>query len=387
MRAGGAACGLQQLRIVCTPVTTFAIAAIAVLAASCAGPEAESNLGDVDAGVTDSKDDDGEDEGDDSDLPSSAAGLTWKTDSSAADGRTFYGDRVGRTVFEVEFTTTVAGERRWVQGRANIEQSTSSSADPLMMAVAGVGCTPVAGGTTPINSISNTQNVIRGTPLRLAPQLLFIGGAPGAYRCVLSSQGGRPRPTGTFSATKFSIASGSYLRVSSPVPAGSDRSYAPKTRSDVLDDGEALDAAPLEWTAPAGVTSFRAIGAVKLTTCTSVGGSDDPYDNLPELCGLPEHELDRTVGSHARVVLTVGQYAEGGGYCAITRLPASSATAPAYIDKDSHHEMVYRSLAAVPVSTAATCTRRFRIKTYVVQTAGPSLIVHKQGTINFVIPN
>ncbi|MDQ3366965.1 MAG: hypothetical protein M3680_16200 [Myxococcota bacterium] len=371
-------------------ITTFAIA-FTVLIAACAGPEDESDLGDVDGGVTGGKDDgddDGDDNGDDSDPPpTTAAGLTWRSDSSAADGRDFYGDRVGRTVFEVEFTTTVAGEKRWVQGRANIEQSTSASADPLMMAVAGISCRRVAGGSTPTNSIGNTQNVIRGTPLRLAPQLLFIGGAPGAYRCVLASQGGRPRPTGSFSATKFSIASGSYLRVSSPVPAGSARSYAPTTPSHVLDDGESLDAAPLEWTAPAGVTSFRAIGSVKLTTCTSIGGSDDPYDNLPELCGLPQHELDRTVGSHARVVLTVGQYAVGGGYCAITRLPAAAATAPTYIDKDSHHEMVHRSLAAVPVSTAATCTRRFRIKTYVVQTAGPSLIVHKQGTINFVIPN
>lgn len=60
----------------------------------------------------------------------------------------------------------------------------------------------------------------------------------------------------------------------------------------MLDDGEAHDAAPLSWEAPEGVERFTVFGSVKLTSCTAVGGSDDPYDELPALCGLPEHEID-----------------------------------------------------------------------------------------------
>ncbi len=316
--------------------------------------------------------------------------LTWvTTDSSAASGRRFLGDRVGRSVFEVSFTTTTPGEKRWVQARMNIEQYDHSGADPLMMAAVSMSCRSSDGTRDPQNGISNTQNVLRGTVLRLEPQVVFTGGSPGTYRCTVSAQGGRPRPTGSFDLTRFDVASGSYLRVSSRIHPGSAQSYSPQIASPILDDGDALDAAPLMWTAPAGVTSFRAFGAVKLTTCTSSGGSDDSHDSPDRgpLCDLPGRELDRSsVGTTVQVTFQVLQLATDGSYCRSTTIPSTASSARVLVDKDTHHEMVYRAASSVSVSTAAGCTRRFRIKTYLRQISGPSVIVHRQGTISAAIP-
>jgi hypothetical protein len=137
------------------------------------------------------------------------------------------------------------------------------------------------------------------------------------------------------------------------------------------------------WTAPPEVGAVRAFGTVKVTTCTSVGGSDDPYDDLPELCGLPQHEID-FAGTTITASFNVGQLAVGGGYCNITQVPASAPNV--HVDRDTHHEMIHRMAANVPVATDADCTREFRIKTYIRQQTGASIIVHRQGTLTAVIP-
>lgn len=359
-----------------------------LMLAACDGPVEGGDPPGADAGdgkADDAADADVDTPEADADVPEPAE-LSWQKDSSANSSRTFYGDRVGRGVFDVRFTTSEAGEKRWVQGVVNIEQVDSASADPLMMAAVSISCGMVGGDKDRQNGMANTQNVIRGTPLRLEPQLVFVGGEPGEYRCVLSAQGGRPRPNGSFDATRFQIESGSLLQVSSPVHEASAKAYAPTQPSIVLDDGEAHDAAALSWTAPEGVETFTAFGSVKLTACTAVGGSDDPYDDLPStgLCGLPEHEIDFG-GTDVTAAFQVRQQAVGGGYCAEHQVPAGDAQV--HVSKDTHHEQVYRVAAAIPVSTAPDCTRDFRIKTYVKQRSGASIVVHKQGTISAVIPH
>ena len=302
-------------------------------------------------------------------------------DGAANTSRTFFGDRVGRRIFEVAFRTTVAGEKRWVEGLVNVEQAELAGGDALMMVVASLSCVDSSGSVDPQNAIGFTQNVVRPSPLTLRPQLVFTGGEPGTYRCRIGVQGGRPRPDGLYDETKFTVETGSFVRVSTPLHPSAAQSYSPRVPSTVLDDGEAYDAAPLMWEAPEGVDSITAFGSVKLTTCTSVGGSDDPYDSLPELCGLPEHEID-FAGSNMTVSFSVLQVGTDGTYCARTTLPADPGL---HVSKDTHHEMVVRQ-ADVPVSNAPDCTREFRIKSYVRQRNGASVVVHRQGTLTGVIP-
>ncbi len=142
----------------------------------------------------------------------------------------------------------------------------------------------------------------------------------------------------------------------------------------MLDGAEAYDAAPLMWTAPAGVTEFTAFGSVKMTTCTSIGGGDG-------LC-TPSN-VDRAASGAGMVVsFEVLQLGTDGGYCAQTRIPTDPDV---YISRNTHHEMVTRS-AVVRVRSASECTRNFRIKSYVRHRNGAPTIVHRQGTLSGVIP-
>lgn len=264
-----------------------------------------------------------------------------------------------------------------------IQQPDVSGADPLMMAGVSVSCA----GTT--QGIGNTQNVLRGQTLTLTPQVLVTAQTTGDVNCTVAVVARRARKTGTAAATYLVVQTGSSLQVSdAPVHTGSGQFYAPTTTSTFIDPpGEAYDAAPLEWHAPDGVTSFDAVGAIKLTACTATGGSDDPYD-VPDggdLCKSP-----RTVipggSSDVRVVFSVWQRGEAAGtYCNQLTIPAMLNV---HISDDVHHKMVYGQGRVDVLTSGASgqsCSRDFRIKIYVKHLAGASVMVPRQGTMTAAI--
>jgi hypothetical protein len=143
----------------------------------------------------------------------------------------------------------------------------------------------------------------------------------------------------------------------------------------VLRNGHAIDAAALNWTAPAGVTSFSTVGDVKLTACTAEGGSTDPVTGVVLCDGLKN-----TAGSDIYTVFQVMQrkISDPSSYCKITAFPSGGRNV--HISSDVHHQMLYAG-GAVSVSTGADCSRNFRIRIYVKSVSGSAVVVHRQGTI------
>jgi hypothetical protein len=201
---------------------------------------------------------------------------------------------------------------------------------------------------------------------------------------------GRPRPTATNQTSNIlRVDWGSYLEATTAIHSSSAQGFAPNEPSPVFGDGKAYDAAVLNWTAPADISTIAVSGDAYLTTCTSIPGSLDP---------LLDPGIDPVTGQHlctsadinkaGTTVITrlvVGQRNTAGtGYCQLTYFPSASGRRT-LITKDVHHVVLFQS-GAVTISTAPGCSRDFRIKVYVKHVSGAKLIVHKQGTITAVIP-
>lgn len=131
----------------------------------------------------------------------------------------------------------------------------------------------------------------------------------------------------------------------------------------LLEPGQAYDVAVLNFTAPTGVTSFRATSDIELTNCYNdyQGKCDGPYD--PDGASIVSTKLQ------------VMQKAVGGGYCQITNYPSSGYQVTT-VGWSEHHKPAYHTVVA-NVSTAANCTRDFRIKVYVQSVLGNDAILEK----------
>jgi hypothetical protein len=201
---------------------------------------------------------------------------------------------------------------------------------------------------------------------------------------------GRPRPTATNqTANILKVDRGSYLEATTAIHSSSAQGFAPNEPSPVFGDGQAYDAAVLNWTAPADVSTIAVSGDAYLTTCTAVGGSWDPLRDPVVDPVTKQHLCARTdvnkAGTTAITRLVVGQRnAAGTGYCRLIHFPSASGRRT-LITRDVHHVVLFQS-GMVTISTAPDCSRDFRIKVYVKHVSGAKLIVHKQGTITAVIP-
>jgi len=283
-------------------------------------------------------------------------------DSSADRSRTFaaYEEDSG-TLFEIEFSTTKANEKRRIRSHMNFAMP--------------------AGSNSGANKVWDTQNVLRGETLVMTPRFTYTAPEPGDYHCWTGVFSSRPRPEDVDpSSNVFTVEAGSHLEATTKLHPGSGQGYEPNTPSVVLENGEAYDAAPLEWTAPDGVDSFTVSGDLRLTTCSATGGSLDPVTGKVLCEGL----VDRS-GTTLNSRLVIGQRNQTGrGYCALTYYP-SKAGQEKYISVDVHHQMLYKGVTA-RLSTAPDCGRRFRIKVYVQNLRGAALVVHQQGTLTSAIP-
>ncbi len=150
--------------------------------------------------------------------------------------------------------------------------------------------------------------------------------------------------------------------------------YRPDGWPAVLEPGEAYDAVPVTTTVPAGVRSARVVGDVKVTTCTSVGGSRE--NGSPYLC---DPDRVRRGGSALYVALVAAQRAVGGGYCAVRTV----ASRTVHVDAKTHHAMVAQS-GTYRLSGAGKCTRDVTVKVYTRILGGADVVVHRKGSITTV---
>ena len=308
-------------------------------------------------------------------------------DASANRSRIFHAfeDDSG-TIFEIFFTTTTPNEQRRIRGLLKMVMPSTAS-DVMLVSRHTVYCAPAASTATD-NRIFGVQNVLRGRSIRMIPRYIFTAAEPGDYHCWMGISTGRPRPTSTNQTSNIlRVDWGSYLEATTAIHPSSAQGFAPKEPSPVFGGGESYDAAVLTWTAPADVSTIAVSGDAYLTTCTSVGGSLDPFLDpvIDPVTGLHLCTAIKTGGTVVNTRLVVGQRNTAGtGYCQLTYFPSPSGR-QTLITKDVHHVVLFQS-GNVPISTASDCSRDFKIKVLVKHVSGADVIVHKQGTITAVIP-
>jgi hypothetical protein len=308
-------------------------------------------------------------------------------DTSANRSRIFnaFEDDSG-TIFEIFFTTTTPNEQRRIRGLLKMVMPSTAS-DVMLVSRHTISCAP-ATSTATDNQIFGVQNVLRGKSIRMNPRYIFTAAEPGDHHCWMKISTGRPRPIGTKPTSNIlKVDWGSYLEATTAIHASSAQGFAPEEPSPVFGGGKAYDAAPLNWTAPADVSTISVSGDAYLTTCTSVRGSLDPIldPGIDPVTGLHLCTQLKAGGTTVNTRLVVGQRNTAGtGYCRLTYFPSASGR-QTLITKDVHHVVLFQS-GNVAVSTAPDCSRNFKLKVMVKHVSGADLIVHQQGTITAVIP-
>jgi hypothetical protein len=139
----------------------------------------------------------------------------------------------------------------------------------------------------------------------------------------------------------------------------------------ILRPGQRHDAVPVSGTAPAGATTIRLAGDIKLTTCTVVNGSRE--NGSPNLCAA--NRVNRA-GTRIRVTLVGQQRNTRGGYCQTRAV----STRLVHINRYVHHATVTQ-IGTFPISRAPGCTRNVRVKLYISVLSGADVVVHRRGTI------
>jgi hypothetical protein len=147
--------------------------------------------------------------------------------------------------------------------------------------------------------------------------------------------------------------------------------YSPGSRPALMRPGQRGDAVPAALAVPVGARSVTVTGDIKVTTCTSVGGSRE--NGSPYLCAASRV---RPGGTGLRVSLVAQQAATRGGYCAVRTVSSRTVR----VDRRTHHAMITQS-GVYTLSTARGCARTVRAKLYVEVLGGADLVVHRRGTI------
>ena len=188
-----------------------------------------------------------------------------------------------------------------------------------------------------------------------------------ATTCTVTARAAVDRPT-----------AGDGLRVTATLSASSIVSgaagYVPTGFPVLLRPGARADVTPVAYEPPAGARSVEVTGDLKVTTCTSVGGSRE--NGSPYLCAASRVKPG---GSTLVVALVAQQKAAAGGYCAVQTL----STRTVRVGKAQHHAMVAKR-GTFTLSTAVGCTRTVRVKLAIRVLAGADVVAHRRGTITSV---
>jgi hypothetical protein len=156
--------------------------------------------------------------------------------------------------------------------------------------------------------------------------------------------------------------------------AGGVVGYTPEGFPTLLRPGQRRDVTPVTYEVPAGTRSIAVAGDVKVTTCTSVGGSRE--NGSPYLCAAARV---KRAGTRLRVSLVAQQKSTRGGYCAVKTV----ATHTVHVGRTVHHAMIGQRGSFV-LSTARGCARAVRVKIYTQVLSGADVVIHRRGTITSV---
>jgi hypothetical protein len=279
-----------------------------------------------------------------------AASLSGVTGQAEVPARPDPGTLVGPAV-TVAARAFPAG-RRFVTATVSARHRAGSSGRATMLSV------ELACGA---ESVQATTNVL--TTAVLAPRRIMRD----ATGCTVVARSAVDSPTAldglrvTATLSAVAVASGA-------------TGYAPAGFPTLLRPGGRLDVTPAVWTAPAGARSMTVAGDVKVTACTSVGGSRE--NGSPYLCAPARV---KPAGARLQVSLVGQQKAAGGGYCRVVTL----STRTVRVDRAVHHAMVAQR-GTFTLSTARGCTRTVRVKQYAQVLPGADVVLHRRGTITSV---
>jgi hypothetical protein len=210
-------------------------------------------------------------------------------------------------------------------------------------------------------SVQATTNVL--TEVVLTPRRLMTD--PADCRVIANSAVGRAGADDGLDVT---------ATISAAPAAWGAVGYRPDDWPKVLRPGARHDVVPVTAAVPAGSATVRLAGDIKVTTCTSVGGSRE--NGSPYLC---DPDRVRRGGSALYVALVAAQRAVGGGYCAVRTV----ASRTVHVDAKTHHAMVAQS-GTYRLSGAGKCTRDVTVKVYTRILGGADVVVHRKGSITTV---
>ncbi|MEV6965150.1 hypothetical protein AB0M47_08520 [Hamadaea sp. NPDC051192] len=223
------------------------------------------------------------------------------------------------------------------------------------------------GATALTDRLVSGQNVLAGTTTTILTRGMITAPASGDLTCSLEAI--FIDHSATSGAQSIRVEASTYVEDVFGVLPASAQTYQPaRTR---VDSG--YYAAPVTFTAPAGVTSIQAIGDVNVTTC---------YGTKPEALCVG----GRLTGGFAYVgtQLVVHQLNQDGSVCNTT---TNGALAGVTVSNTVHHFKINTWHTAVPV-LASCSSRTFSASTRVTANAGAESIVveanHQSLTALFV---
>lgn len=249
--------------------------------------------------------------------------------------------------------TADEGDRFYVAARMQTKSATQGPTHNMLVALL-LGC---ADGLPELRS---TQNIHYGQDvLTHQGRYLFTAPHDGVFECRLQARGGIHGPQSDPPARFTVDGAHSYLAVSGRQPSWARQTYQGQQR--LIRSGRERNIANLAFTAPDDVARFSATADIEMTNCYNDGYLCDT---------VPGNKLPSVV----RTRLLVMQKDRGGGYCRVTRWPASGPKTTV-ITRRQHHKKAYHRVADVPVSTRASCTRDFRVAVHTRVVSGNDLMI------------
>jgi hypothetical protein len=207
-------------------------------------------------------------------------------------------------------------------------------------------------------SVQATTNVI--TAATLTPRRIMTD--PTA--CQVTARAAVDHPTARDGLTVTATIAASPVSIAAT-------GYSPRAQPGLLRPGKQVDVVPASLTVPDKTDRITATGDLKITACTSTGGSRE--NGSPALCTA---KRVRAAGSTLRVALIAAQRSTTGGYCAVRTL----AVRTVHVDRRTHHAMV-AVRGSYTLATAPGCTRTVRVKLQVRVVSGADAVIHRRGTI------
>jgi hypothetical protein len=241
---------------------------------------------------------------------------------------------------------------RFVSAKVSARHATYSSHRPMMLSVL-----LVCGD----ESVQATTNVL--TEVLLTPRRLMTD--PTDCRVIARSAVGRAAEDDGLTVT---------ATISAADVAWGAIGHFPDAWPAVLRPGARYDAVPVTTAVPASSSSVRLTGDIKVTTCTSVGGSRE--NGSPNLCAA---NRVRPGGSNLRVSLIAAQKAVGGWYCAVRTVSARTV----HVSAKVHHAMIAQA-GRFTLSRSRACTRSVITKVHTRVLSGADVLVHRRGSITNV---